>query len=158
MQHGSVHDVSARSSASLRSADTHVTFPITKIQHFVHLYVPLPEWYLFLRHRYQPHRILHKSVHPVLLTRKKRSFSSSFTKISFLEFLSFISSQVIPIFSNNSSVCLGKTPLSQGKCKISHSKDSISLIYYHVVYLSVSGSILCLTCYKIDHDNLLHLL
>ena len=101
---------------------------------------PLPESYLCRQLRCPPHHIPHMSVHPVPSHRKNLSFNSSFTKISFLEFLSFISSQVIPSSSRSSSVCFASRPLTERKCQISlclsssHPYPTICLFAGHQVH------------------------
>ena len=92
----------------------------------------LLKWYLRLRYRYQLHRIQHKSAHPVLL-QERNAVQLSLTKISFLESLSFISSQVIPIFSNSSSVFFASRPFPVQMSDISF----FFLLRFHCLYVSV---------------------
>mgnify|MGYP001080432321 CR=1 FL=1 len=73
------------------------------------------------------------------------SFSSSFTKISFLVSLSFISSQVMPICSNNSKVFFASLPFPRAKVKyLISSIVSVSLhkCHIHKVILLCIGAII----------------
>ena len=100
-----------------RSAHAHTAFSISQIQHLIHVGGLPPEWYLLptIPISAAPYSTYVGTSGP--FARKNFSFSSSFTKISFLVSGSFISSQVMPICSKSSMVFFARRPFPRAKVR-----------------------------------------